>query len=538
MADERDKIRELESQLLRGELTTEQFEKRRAEIESGADRQVMSVVAPVVTEDGLALRGAGDDDLEIAAGPADEPGDFSSQLSADEVELDALTNLLRQPDPDAFDEDEPTDPEQGRALDEIEDFTLSMVLNTQGEIFIDRDLMLADDLDAISDEEFDGDDGESTGIAARFAARRLARKRAAGPTYSFTEGAPALLQVLLGIAAILAVLLMIVVGMVHTLGADRFACMVSHQVNTIGVWRLYYSNFPVGSCSGRATAVLEAAGELSDKPIADKQDTPKDEATDQAKRMHPLDSPAGLGEHLGPAEIVDDPETTTTASPYSDAGDQENILRDPKSGEELSPAQLADLRYCAEMKRVNSVDGWRDYLEHFPVGRCAERAAHFINTRAPRQNAASTGLKQRSNSTGPSDFLIDTIVLNDAAVRRCVRVARGRGRDVPQRMGIHFTIRSDGSVEGAQITEEELMGTSLDLCIGEQVNLLRFPPWNGEDRSLTYLLDLRRRATVAKRRPIKIEEFKPEAQEAAHEAAHGDKEDHGGDGDHGDGGGH
>ena len=102
-------------------------------------------------------------------------------------------------------------------------------------------------------------------------------------------------------------------------------------------------------------------------------------------------------------------------------------------------------------------------------------------------------------------------------------------------MGIHFTIRSDGSVEGAHITAEELMGTSLDLCIGEQVNLLRFPPWNGEDRSLTYLLDLRRRATVAKRRPIKIEEFKPEAEEAAHEAAHGDEGDHG-EGGHDDGG--
>ena len=101
MADERDKIRELESQLLRGELTTEQFERRRAEIESGAGRQVMSVVSPVVAEDGLALGGAGDADLEIAAGPADDPADFSGQLTTDEEELDALTNLLRQPDPDA-----------------------------------------------------------------------------------------------------------------------------------------------------------------------------------------------------------------------------------------------------------------------------------------------------------------------------------------------------------------------------------------------------------------------------------------------------
>ena len=104
-------------------------------------------------------------------------------------------------------------------------------------------------------------------------------------------------------------------------------------------------------------------------------------------------------------------------------------------------------------------------------------------------------------------------------------------------MGIHFTIRSDGSVEGAKLTEEELMGTSLDLCIGEQVNLLRFPPWDGEDRSLTYLLDLRRKATVAKRKPIKIKEFKPEADDLAHEAAHGDGGGHGGGGDHGEGGG-
>jgi hypothetical protein len=231
--------------------------------------------------------------------------------------------------------------------------------------------------------------------------------------------------------------------------------------------------------------------------------------------LHPLEDPTERTAPLGTPTIVDDPSAREIHTPYpGDSSDDPDTSEDepanPGPAEALSLAELSDIKYCSEAKKVNSVDGWRDYLEHFPVGRCSPRASHFLETRAPATTQVAGVLEQRSTNTGPSDFLIDTIVLNDAAVRRCVRVARGRGRDVPTQMGIHFTIHSGGEVSGSQLVAKELTGTSLDDCIGEQVNLLRFPPWDGRVRTVTYTLDLRRRATLPKRRPSPVQDATPD----------------------------
>jgi hypothetical protein len=80
-------------------------------------------------------------------------------------------------------------------------------------------------------------------------------------------------------------------------------------------------------------------------------------------------------------------------------------------------------------------------------------------------------------------------------------------------MGIHFTIHSSGRTSGSRLVAPHLTGTSLDSCISEQVDLLRFPPWDGRDRTITYTLDLRRKATLPRRRPGPVQEEVPDPHE-------------------------
>jgi hypothetical protein len=90
---------------------------------------------------------------------------------------------------------------------------------------------------------------------------------------------------------------------------------------------------------------------------------------------------------------------------------------------------------------------------------------------------------------------------------------------VPTQVGIHFTIHSGGETSGSRLVAPHLSGTSLDSCISEQVNLLRFPPWDGRDRTITYTLDLRRKATLPKRRPSPVQEAPESHEEEEHQEA-------------------
>jgi hypothetical protein len=532
MGQSRNKIRILESQLLKGELTMEQFEALRRESMNGQDAedQVSGTdVGALPLDEDLG------DEVEIAAGP--DEAELAPQQEASLRSADAPSSVL-SPDPSAFDEEEPTDPESGRGADEISDFTLSMVLDTQGEIELDPELMLADDLAELPDDEEEEveEDDVPAGIFNR---ERLSEKRAA--LRDLIQDVPALLRVLLALTAAVCLTLLSLGAVISSLGADEFGCMVAERVNTVGVWQIYYDNLPVGRCSDRAKAVIRAAGIMA--PLSDPQEKPSqhkgaahdDEPPNRTGALHPLEDPKQRTVSLGAATIVDDPSAREVRTPYPsdsleglEAPQEEHD--NPGSDKGLAPTEVDDIKYCSEAKRVNSVDGWRDYLEHFPLGRCSARATHFLDTRAPAATQVGGVLEQRSTNRGPSDFLIDTIVLNDAAVRRCVRVARGRGRDVPTQMGIHFTIHSEGGVSGSQLVAKELTGTSLDDCIGEQVNLLRFPPWNGRDRTITYTLDLRRRATMPKRRPSPVQDATPDPHEEEEHVAEEEAEGGGGGG--------
>jgi len=502
MSNVRDQIRDLEGQLLRGELTADQFETfRQGVLREDAEGATQTLPTPPEEDFG--------DELEIIAGPAEDDADSGPPPTTE-------SSGARGPDPTAFDDEEPTDPQLARRREEIEDMTLSMVLDTQGEIVIDRDLMLADALDELRDEE-------------EAPALKIESPPSMQKIYSFIDDASGLLRGMLILAAGFFILIISIAGMISTMGADGFTCMVSKRVNTVGVWKTYYENFPVGECSEQAKGVVRAAGLMApslehsprDAVVAEQGDEHSHKAhhgTDHSHTTgtgaHPLEAMETEPSLRGVAKITDHPDDAEMAMVYP-VGLKSEPTPTEQADTERSPEETADSRYCVAAKKVNSLDGWRDYLEHFPAGGCVERANHFISTRAPSASSNQV-LEQRATSRGPSDFLIDTIVLNDAAVRRCVRVERGRGRNVPQTMGIHFTIHAEGRVSGARLVDQELAGTSLDQCISEQVNFLRFPAWNGRNRTITYTMDLQRHATLPKRRRKPVHEEPHEHEEPEH----------------------
>jgi len=516
MGQSRDQIRILESQLLQGELTPDEFETLRDEALGSEGFSDLGAAS----QDISTPFGEDEDELEIAAGPEVEgPVPRSTP--------DDLSSLMR-PAPNAFDDEEPTDPDSARSADEIEDFTLSMILETQGDVGFDPDLMLADVLAEMEDDEQQGEV-----LPKR---QRPKKSKPRGPSIrALIADLPATLRVLFASTAAVCFVILSLGGLVSTMGADEFGCTVAKRLDTVGVWRLYYENLPVGRCSAQAKEVIRAAGLMRPATVpANRTSNHSGSAvahhTASAERgvpsenvdstgLHPLEDPKTRPTLLGAAKIIDDP--TVQEPPVDLPGAEDDLATETQSSSpEISAVERADIESCAEGKKNNSVDGWRDYLEHFPVGRCAKRATHFLNTRSPMSQRTIGGIEQRSTSKGPSDFLVDTIVLNDAAVRRCVRVARGRGRDVPTQMGIHFTIHSAGQVSGSRLIAPHLSGTSLDSCISEQVNLLRFPPWDGRDRTITYTLDLRRKATLPKRRlrPVQDSPAVPDKESEEHEA--------------------
>lgn len=520
----RDRIRKLEGKVLSGELTAEEFEEARDRILAGDD--------PPVTA------GADDDDfgdLEIEAGPAPDDDDPAPARSE---EPEHSPRAATPPPQDAFDDNEPTDPESARRRDEIDDLTLSLVLDTQSEIEIDPELMLADDLENVEEED------ELSGLDQdRPSSERTSR-------WPVMIQASRLVRGLLVLAAGVSLLIVAAGALFSAMGPDGFACMVSERVDTVGVWRMYQERFPMGACADRAAQVLNSAGAHEGHASGDHSthhgehhDGEHGGALLRGGPLHPLEDPDERRDYLGPAQIVEAPPPVVVPVPSEDSTEDPGDGSDPAAdedgsqGAELSESDKADRKYCSEAKAVNSLDGWRDYLEHFPYGGCSERARHFINVRAPTREPEEDGvLEQRATSVGPSDFVIDTIVLNNASVRRCVRVERARGREVPLQMKIQFTILSDGSVPTARLISEELMDTSLDRCISSQVERLQFPPWDGDDRRITYTLDLRRKATRPRTRPTPVEDIPEDEHEHGHEheeeEEHGPAEDHGGDGGH------
>ncbi len=119
-------------------------------------------------------------------------------------------------------------------------------------------------------------------------------------------------------------------------------------------------------------------------------------------------------------------------------------------------------------------------------------------TPAPRESSGPGPSRPRLNepdassssakSDGPSPFVIDTIIRNNAAIVRCLRVEEAKGVDLSGKIYLKFTIAPEGGVSKARVTTSRFAGTALDTCISRELNALKFPPFDGTPKKITYPL--------------------------------------------------
>lgn len=112
-------------------------------------------------------------------------------------------------------------------------------------------------------------------------------------------------------------------------------------------------------------------------------------------------------------------------------------------------------------------------------------------TPGPRQADVappSGGDTGETRAEGPSPFVIDTIIRNNATIVRCLRVEESKGVDLSGKIYLKFTVGPDGGVSKARITTSRFAGTSLDSCISSELNSLTFPPFDGTAKKITYPL--------------------------------------------------
>ncbi len=91
-----------------------------------------------------------------------------------------------------------------------------------------------------------------------------------------------------------------------------------------------------------------------------------------------------------------------------------------------------------------------------------------------------------STAAGPSPFVVDTIIRNNANIQRCFSLEKTRGTDISGKIYLKFSISPDGGVSRARITTSRFAGTALDQCVSKEVNQLKFPEFDGESQNVRY----------------------------------------------------
>ena len=94
--------------------------------------------------------------------------------------------------------------------------------------------------------------------------------------------------------------------------------------------------------------------------------------------------------------------------------------------------------------------------------------------------------EKKASASGPSPFVIDTIIRNNANINRCFTLEKARGTDISGKIYLKFSISPDGGVSRARITTSRFAGTALDQCVSKEVNQLNFPPFDGDTQQVRY----------------------------------------------------
>ena len=94
--------------------------------------------------------------------------------------------------------------------------------------------------------------------------------------------------------------------------------------------------------------------------------------------------------------------------------------------------------------------------------------------------------KGDAEASGPSRFVVDTIISNNGAIKRCIEDEQKRGGDPSGALYLVFTIAPSGSVSKAYIKTSRWRDTDLDICMSRVVNNLDFPPFEGKPTKIKY----------------------------------------------------
>jgi predicted Zn finger-like uncharacterized protein len=99
---------------------------------------------------------------------------------------------------------------------------------------------------------------------------------------------------------------------------------------------------------------------------------------------------------------------------------------------------------------------------------------------------APPGGGESKSGSGPTPFVIDTMIRTNASVLRCFSAEKAKGADVSGKIYLKFSIAPEGAVSRARITTSRFAGTDLDACVSKEVNALRFPAFEGQTQQVTY----------------------------------------------------
>lgn len=115
-------------------------------------------------------------------------------------------------------------------------------------------------------------------------------------------------------------------------------------------------------------------------------------------------------------------------------------------------------------------------------------ATRATTTTATRSEPASPppATKSAGKATRIPSSVVETIVSNNKAVRRCFFDEKKRTGSLPSSVDVKFTVRSEGTVSSARVITPEYKGTDLDSCLSGAFRALQMPPFEGDDVTITY----------------------------------------------------
>ncbi|MCO4769409.1 MAG: zinc-ribbon domain-containing protein [Deltaproteobacteria bacterium] len=230
----------------------------------------------------------------------------------------------------------------------------------------------------------------------------------------------------------------------------------------------------VGSALGflahtRAGATPEPADSLGGIPLED----PSPAAPE------PVADPAAPGE-TAPEAASAEPATPNDGLTAAEREEARKFSdEEPTAAPEPTPAPVREPEPTPAPRKVEQPTPAPKKEEPTPRG--LTRPNKPVGPGAPPEEKSTGG-----SSAGPSPFVIDTIIRNNANINRCFTLEKARGTDISGKIYLKFSIAPDGGVSRARITTSRFAGTALDQCVSKEVNQLNFPPFDGDTQQVRY----------------------------------------------------